>query len=136
MVAVAEEHGKLLSYRSPRLHGEWSARIGMLIFLGAWAMMFGALFFAYGGVRLRAEVWPPVDLPTLPLGLPTLNTFVVVTSSALLVLALRSLRGGRTALVGPAILGAAMLGALFLVSQIVVWRDMAAGGLTPSSGIY
>ena len=36
---------------------------GMTIFLASWMMMFAALFFVYGGVRLRAEVWPPIELP-------------------------------------------------------------------------
>ena len=42
-------------------HEETTAYIGMVIFLGAWAMMFGALFFAYGMVRARAMCWPPPD---------------------------------------------------------------------------
>jgi cytochrome c oxidase subunit III len=136
MVAMAEEQGKVLAYRSPRTHEEWTARIGMSIFLGSWAMMFAALFFTYGGVRTRADVWPPLEYPELPLGLPSLNTLVVACSSALLVLAIRALRAGRTRLVAPAILGAAALGVVFLLSQIAVWRAMSAAGLTQSSSTY
>jgi cytochrome c oxidase subunit III len=136
MVAMAEEQpAKVLSYRSPRIHGEWTARIGMLIFLGSWAMMFGALFFVYGGVRIRADVWPPVELPTLPLGLPALNTLLVAASSVLLVVALRAYRLGRRG-APAAILGAAVLGAAFLVAQLVVWRQMWSAGLTPATGTY
>src|SRR5688572_23677570 len=116
MVAVADEGGKLLTYRSPRLHGEWTAKIGMTIFLSSWTIMFAALFFTYGGVRVRADVWPPLEYPELPIGLPALNTFIVFCSSGLLVLGIRAVAAGRVKLLGPAVLGAALFGGLFLVS--------------------
>ncbi len=138
MVAMAEDPagGKLLAYRSPRSHGDWTARIGMIIFLGSWAMMFAALFFTYGGVRTRAEIWPPLEYPELPLGLPSLNTLAVALSSGLLVFGIRALEKGRTRWLAPSIIGAALLGAAFLASQIAVWRAMNDAGLTQQSGTY
>jgi heme/copper-type cytochrome/quinol oxidase subunit 3 len=96
--------------------------MGMAIFVASWAMLFAALFFAYALSRLRAHVWPPADLPALPLGLPALATLVLAGSSA-------ALRGGRVRL-------AAALGVAFLVVQVVVWRQMALAGLRPQAGAY
>src|SRR5262245_27130306 len=47
---------------------------GMLLFLGGWAMMFGALFFSYAVLRVSAPIWPPPRFVRLPLVLPGLNT--------------------------------------------------------------
>ena len=128
--------GKLLSYRSPHRHQEWTARLGMVIFLAAWAMMFASLFFVYAGLRMRSIVWPPVEYPPLPLGLPALNTAIVAASSVALHVGLRAVRGGRARLLAPSLLGACALGAAFLVSQVVVWADLSAQGLSPGSGGY
>jgi heme/copper-type cytochrome/quinol oxidase subunit 3 len=108
----------------------------MVIFLGSWAMMFGALFFAYGMVRARATEWPPPDLPALPLALPGFNTLVLAASSAALQLAVRWLRLGKASRVGPALAASVTLGALFLFLQMVTWRSLYEEGLTPSEGPY
>jgi len=103
-------------------HRERTAFIGMAIFIASWAMLFCALFFAYGLVRLRAPAWPPADLPRLPRALPALATAALALSS----LALERRR----------VLVAAGLGALFLGCQIVAWRALWAGGLVPNTGTY
>src|SRR2546427_293482 len=93
----------------------------MIIFLGSWAMMFAALFFAYAVVRLRAPMWPPPDQPALPILVPGLNTVVIAASSLAVVLASRAHALGphRRASIGLGV--AAGLGALFLGLQSLVW---------------
>jgi len=103
-------------------HQERTALMGMAIFVASWAMLFAALFFAYGLSRLRAHVWPPADLPPLPLALPALATLVLAGSSA-------ALHRRRVPL-------AAALGVGFLVLQTIVWRQMALAGLYPQAGAY
>jgi heme/copper-type cytochrome/quinol oxidase subunit 3 len=103
-------------------HEERTALMGMAIFMASWAMLFAALFFAYGLSRLRAHVWPPADLPPLPLALPALATLVLAGSSAAL--------HRRRPLV------AAGLGLVFLALQSVVWRHLLAAGLRPQTGAY
>jgi heme/copper-type cytochrome/quinol oxidase subunit 3 len=103
-------------------HQERTALMGMAIFVASWAMLFAALFFAYGLSRMRAVSWPPADLPPLPLALPALATLALAGSSA-------ALHRGRVRI------GAA-LGLLFLLLQAVVWRQMVLGGLRPQAGAY
>ncbi len=114
--------------------GEVTSWLGMVVFLGSWAMMFAGLFFAYGLVRARAPAWPPLDQPALPLLLPGLNTAVIAASSAALAAAGRALRLRRR---GAALLAlAAGLGALFLLLQLAVWVALWRQGLVPSGGPY
>jgi heme/copper-type cytochrome/quinol oxidase subunit 3 len=106
---------------------ERTALLGMVVFLAAWAVLFAALFFAYGALRVRAPLWPPADLPHLPLGLPALGTVLLGASSALLWRNDR--RAGRVAL-------ATLLGAGFLAIQFQVWGRMIDAGMLPSYGPY
>ena len=76
-----EAMGELLPYRPPKAREETTAYLGMVVFLGSWAMMFAALFFAYGFVRSRSAAWPPPDVPELPWGAPAINTLVLAGSS-------------------------------------------------------
>lgn len=120
-----------------RPHGEeLTAHVGMAVFLGSWAMLFVALFFAYAFVRARAPAWPPVDAPPLPRLLPGLNTIVIAASSAAVVRAVRAQELGRAARAAAALGWAAALGAIFLALQAVVWTGLWREGLVPSGGPY
>jgi cytochrome c oxidase subunit 3 len=127
---------ELRRYRLRRTEDEVTSYVGMIIFLGSWAMMFAALFFAYGVVRFRAPIWPPSDQPTLPILVPGLNTVVIAGSSVAVALAVRAHAFGqrRRASIGLGI--AAGLGALFLALQAVVWVGLWRAGLVPTGGPY
>lgn len=120
----------------PRAKDDFTQTLGMIIALGAWAMMFGALFFVYAGIRSGTRIWPPPGLPPIPVALPAVNTLILAASSAALWKGTRSLaRGDRRAL--PAwVLGAIVLGSGFLGLQIKVWRDLWLAGLLPSTGAF
>ena len=128
--------GEIVPYRPPRARAEWTAYLGMVIFLASWAMMFGSLFFAYGMVRARTTDWPPHDLPGLPLVVPGINTAVLAASSVLLQLVVRALRRGKAKLAGPGLGGAALLGSVFLALQVSTWNALYGEGLTPQGGPY
>jgi len=128
--------GAIVPYPPPRARQEWTAYLGMVLFLGSWAMMFGSLFFAYGMVRARSNAWPPPDLPVLPLALPGINTAVLGASSAILQLGVRWLRTGKTSHAGPAVAASLALGSLFVFLQVVTWQKLLDEGLTPSGGPY
>lgn len=120
----------------PRAKDDFTQTLGMIIALGAWAMMFGALFFVYAGIRSGTRIWPPPGLPPIPVALPAVNTLILAASSAALWKGTRSLaRGDRRAL--PAwVLGAIVLGSGFLGLQMKVWRDLWLAGLLPSTGAF
>lgn len=120
----------------PRAKEELTASLGMLVALGSWAMMFGALFFAYAGVRGRAVTWPPPGVPHLPITLPAINTVVLLASSAAIHAGIRALARGKRRAIAPALSLGALLGAAFLALQVVVWRDLWQKGLLPSTGVF
>jgi heme/copper-type cytochrome/quinol oxidase subunit 3 len=126
----------LAEYRR-RGHGDdRTARVGMAIFLGSWAMLFVGLFFAYAFVRARASVWPPLDAPPLPRLIPGLNTVAIALSSAAVARAVRAQALGRGRAVAASLAAAAGLGTAFLVLQAVVWRGLWRQGLVPSGGPF
>jgi cytochrome c oxidase subunit 3 len=126
----------LADYRDRPTRQELTARVGMVVFLGSWLMLFAGLLFTYGLVRSRAPVWPPLDQPRLPLLLPGINTLAIAASSAALVAAQRALRAGRQRSSGARLALAALLGTLFLALQLVVWVALWRAGLLPSGGPY
>jgi heme/copper-type cytochrome/quinol oxidase subunit 3 len=109
--------------------------VGMAIFLGAWAMTFAALFFAYFDVRIAARAWPDVAV-TAPLGLPALNTLVLVGSSVTLMLGLRAVRAADPAALRRWLVVTLALGTAFVALQVVVWRQLLGEGLRWDSGQY
>jgi len=112
-----------------------TAFLGMVIFLGSWAMMFGAIFFAYGMVRLRAPAWPPPGVPAFPVLLPLLNTFVLAASSVTLQRGLTRMRGGKAGELRWWLLATIGLGLVFLALQAVVWLTLWRRGLRLSGGL-
>jgi heme/copper-type cytochrome/quinol oxidase subunit 3 len=123
-------------YRRRPRGEERTAHVGMAIFLGSWAMLFLALFFAYAMVRSRAPVWPPLGAPPLPRLLPGLNTLAIAASSLAMVRAVRAEERGRGASASSYLSAAAALGAAFLALQAMVWTALWRDGLVPSGGPY
>ena len=119
----------------PRAQEELTSSLGMLVFLASWGMMFAGLFFAYGFARSKAVVWPPAGAPVLPLGLPAINTVVILTSSLTFAWGLESLRRGRRARFRALVGVTAVLGAIFLALQLTLWQHVVAAGL-PVAGTY
>ena len=126
-----------LASRRARLgRGELTSYVGMVVFLGSWAMMFAALFFSYALVRSRAPVWPPLDLPLPPRLLPAVNTAIIAGSSAAVVGALRAATMGRRVRLARALAAATALGTAFLALQAVVWAGLWREGLRVDGGPY
>jgi heme/copper-type cytochrome/quinol oxidase subunit 3 len=113
-----------------------NARLGLLFFLGAEAMLFASLVAGYFVVRVQSVVWPPPLQPRLPIGVTGLNTLALLLSSLAMASATRALwRGERERLLRR--LGTtAGLGALFLLVQGFEWVRLIHFGLTVTSGAY
>jgi cytochrome c oxidase subunit III len=99
---------------------EIDAQVGLVIFLGATAMLFAALLLAYAIIRSAATSWPPVGAPPFPRGAAAANTLALVAVSV----ALR--RGSARAALG--------FGVAFLAGQALLWRHLVAIHLGPSAG--
>jgi cytochrome c oxidase subunit 3 len=109
---------------------------GMVLFLGSWVMMFGALFLSYALLRIRAPFWPPLGMTALPLALPGLNTLLLLLSSATMQGALSGLRRGDLARFRRHLLATILLGSVFTALQCAVWVELWSGGLRLDSGTY
>lgn len=109
---------------------------GMVLFLGSWAMMFGALFLCYALLRIRAPFWPPLGMTELPLALPGLATLLLLLSSATMQGALSGLRRGRLAQFRIHLVATILLGSLFTALQCAVWIELWSAGLRLDSGTY
>lgn len=135
-MSAATQTAAILPYRSLHARDDATAWIGMLIFLGSWAMLFAAFFFSYGILRARMDAWPPPGTPPLPRLLPAANTLVIAVSSVALERALFCARRGKLASVLPGILAALALGTLFVGLQLLLWTGLWKAGLRPSDGPY
>ncbi len=110
--------------------------LGMLVFLGSWAMMFAAIFFVYAVLRFRLPAWPPYGADPLPLALPGLNTIVLLASSLTLHLALRALRRTNINAYRGWSLATLALGITFMALQVWVWLDLWEAGFQITDGVY
>lgn len=110
--------------------------VGMVIFLGSWAVMFSALFFVFAGYRLRAPTWPPPELPRLPLGFASFNTLVIAASSVALHRATQFLKHGQADKFGRWLWASTIAAALFFAMQSWMWTDLWSSGFTLRSGQY
>jgi cytochrome c oxidase subunit 3 len=111
-------------------------RVGMILVLSSWAMMFGALFYSYGLLRIRAVAWPPAGTPELPLVIPTAITVLLGLSAWAVEFSRKALAEGRTVLFRRLVMAAIVLGVLFLALQSQVWVDVWAAGLQLDTDRY
>lgn len=119
----------------PKLEDRTS-RIGMIVFVAGWSMMFGALLVTYLSLRQSAPHWPPPGLPTIDRNLPTIATLALLSSSATLQLGLRAIRDARSGALRAYLAATLVLGAGFLSLQIASWTHMLHLGLDPTGSVY
>lgn len=124
----------VIRYRPPQAREDATAWLGMVIFLGSWAMMFGSLFFAYGVLRLRQPGWPPPETPPLPRLLPLVNTLVLALNALALQRSLNAARRGQKSQAVRSLVAGLALGVLFVVLQVILWKTLFSSGLTLEDG--
>ena len=101
---------------------------GMLVALGGILMFFTALFSSW--IVRKGLSTSQLETPlALPAGLLTLNTVVLVASSAALEAARHQLRAGKADKFRDWWYAATALGILFLIGQFAAWRETAHQGL-------
>jgi len=133
-VMVSPEGGGRLVRIDPGVREANTAWVGMVIFLGSWTVMFAAMFFSYGLLRVESATWPPDGYARLPMMLPAANTVVLLLSSVALQRGLRAVRANQPLF--PWLMTALSLGVMFLLLQGVVWNSLWTEGFVTASGRY
>jgi cytochrome c oxidase subunit III len=120
MSAVTVDQG-----RAPR---EMSGPVlGMVLFVASEAMFFAAFFAGYFTIRANETVWPPKGIEHLKIDIATILTVILVASSLLVQMSLRSIRrGDRTRALGW-LGGTIVLGVTFLALQLYDYSQLGFG---------
>lgn len=99
---------------APRWAHERVPLLGMALFIVSEAFLFGSLFWTYYYLRAKSwPAWPPPDVH-LELGLVTLNTVFLLTSSLTIYSAIVAIRRGSQGSLAAGLLATLALGAAFL----------------------
>jgi cytochrome c oxidase subunit I+III len=109
-------------------------KLGVWTFLASEIIFFGVLIGAYLFVRGQVVPWEGVArVAGIQIG--AINTFVLLTSSLTVVLALAAARlGSRRGLIG-GLLATVALGGIFLLNKGLEWEELFAHGFTFNSGL-
>jgi cytochrome c oxidase subunit 3 len=111
-----------------RVHREMSGPIlGMVLFVASEAMFFAAFFGAYFTIRSSSSVWPPKGIPHLEIDVAAALTVILVSSSLVLQLGIRSIRTGRPRRAMPLLGVTIALGVSFLGLQLYDYSQLGFG---------
>ena len=113
-----------------------NARIAVATLLVAETMFFSGLIGAYLVFRVGTPVWPPPNLPRLPMVVTWINTLVLMASAITMVRAARAARRDDARALKRGLAATAVLGLTFLAVQGSEWARLIQHGLTISSGSY
>lgn len=113
-----------------------NARMAMAALLVAETMFFSGLIGAYLVFRGSAPMWPPPNLPRLPLGVTWLNTLVLMASGVTMIAAVRAARRDDQRALRRGLVFTGTLGLTFLAVQGSEWARLMHHGLTLSTGMY
>ncbi len=113
-----------------------SGKLGMWVFLASEVMLFGAFISSYIVLRMGSPNFgvPPEHIMGRPLA--TLNTFVLITSSAMMVLALASIQHDKIKAFAAYMSGTIGLGFVFLGIKAFEYHHKYSEGLTLSSSLF
>jgi len=101
--------------------------MGMVLFVASEAMFFAAFFGGYFTIKANAKVWPPPGVPHLEIGIATLLTVILVSSSVVIQLCLRAIRRGKQRL-AVTLLGVTIaMGVVFLLLQLYDYSQLGFG---------
>ena len=119
--------------------GLTNPKLGIWLFLASEVMLFGSLFSSYALLRSGAPSWPDQSA-VLSVPLATLNTLILISSSATMVLAWVALKWHLPARFRLYMGLTLLCGAAFIVVKVFEYSDKFAHGLWPSTdnflGLY
>jgi cytochrome c oxidase subunit 3 len=123
-----EHHGPPTPHYSSRIT---PGILGMLMFIGTEIMLFGSFFTAYFFVRVVAGTAWPTPPYHLPVYMASVNTLILLTSSATMHWALQSIKKGDAWGLRAGLLLTFLMGVSFLTTQIF---EYARIGFNTSDG--
>lgn len=123
-----EHHGPPAPHYSSRIT---PGVLGMLMFIGTEIMLFGSFFAAYFFVRVVAGTPWPTPPYHLPVYMASVNTLILMTSSATMHWALQSIKRGNVFGLRAGLLLTFLMGLSFLTTQIF---EYARIGFNTSDG--
>jgi cytochrome c oxidase subunit 3 len=107
-----------------------SKKLGMWLFIVSDAITFSAVIFAYGYLRLASAAWPrPFGTPSIANA--TVMTFVLLSSSVAMVLAVRASSLGKVSGAVGWLVATALGGVVFDVLHIREWLGLIGEGVRP-----
>jgi len=115
--------------------GLTNPKLGIWLFLASEVMLFGALFSAYAILRSGAPEWPDQSA-VLNVPLATLNTLILISSSATMVLAWAALKAGSLARYRLYMGLTLACGAAFMVVKGLEYSDKFSHGLFPATNNF
>jgi cytochrome c oxidase subunit 3 len=101
--------------------------LGMILFVASEAMFFAAFFGGYFTIRANQPVWPPPGIPHLKIDIATILTIILITSSVVVQLSLRSMRKGATKRAALWLGVTIALGVVFLCLQLYDYSQLGFG---------
>jgi len=113
-----------------------SGKMGMWVFLASEIMLFGAFISAYIVLRMGSPNFGVPSEEILGRPLATLNTFVLITSSVTMVLALAAIQKDNIKKFACYISATSLLGLLFLTIKGFEYHHKIHEGLTISSSLF
>jgi heme/copper-type cytochrome/quinol oxidase subunit 3 len=108
-------------------------KLGMWLFLASEVMFFTSLIGGFVNMKGRS---PAGANHVLNIPVTAVNTFILILSSTLVVLALASAQNGKMKRAFYLLLGTWFLGALFLGIQVNEYIRLIAAGVTPSGSLF
>lgn len=107
---------------------------GMILFLVALSMIFGATILGYLYIRSGSAAWPPPGSPPLPRGL-WVSTVVILLASVAIQWAMYSVRRDRQGPLCAALIATGSMAVLFVVNQVRNWKAVMAVAVQPDSPV-
>ena len=113
-----------------------SGKLGMWVFLASEVMLFGGFISSYVILRAGSDYFliPPKEMLGVPMA--TLNTFILITSSVTMVLALDAIQKGNSKGLIRCLIATILLAFCFLGIKSYEYPHKWREGITISSGLF
>ena len=112
-----------------------SSSIAMIMALISFSMLFATLMLGYFAYRFTSEVWPPLGMERISLGLPTISTLVILMSSLLYFFFEADFSGSQKR--SKLYFGATfILGCTFMAIQTLLWSKLKSQGIFTGTSVF